>query len=154
MELIKNITQDKYGIRGEIYFKLFDRYIALSSEDNDIAYAEQCATYLNALPETVIITLCEASIRYCSAFLEAVGEPSNHFDSPKQILPLISPSVLIIPNSNGTNMPVIHMELNCDWEEEHGMEWIVRADEVLYVGAFNGENPWGDFSTKRTWNYA
>ena len=39
-------------------------------------------------------------------------------------------------------------------EEEHGMEWIIRGNKVLYVGSFNGEDPMGDFSLKNEWNYA
>jgi hypothetical protein len=61
----------------------------------------------------------------------------------------IFPSLLIVPFSNGLNEPVIHLELNCTWEEEHGMEWIIRGNKVLYVGSFNGEDPMGDFSLKK-----
>lgn len=34
------------------------------------------------------------------------------------------------------------------------MEWVVRGDRVLYVGAFNGEDPWSDYTEEQEWNYA
>lgn len=60
----------------------------------------------------------------------------------------------MVPACEADSEPVLHMEMNCDWEEEHGMEWIVRGDEILYVGQFTGENPMRDFSTKGGWSYA
>lgn len=154
MELIRNVNKGKFCIEGEVYFDLFEKYISLTVEDDETIYAEECAAYLNALPETVILKLCEASIRYCNAFLDAIGEPQKNFEHSRQVLEFIYPSMLIVPTPNITNTPVIHIELNCEWEEEHGMEWIIRENEVLYVGAFNEEDPWDDFSDKQEWNYA
>ena len=154
MGIIKNIVESEFGLEGEIYFELFNKDIALSVEDTDSDYAEECAKYLNELSSEVINQLCEASIRYCNNFLEAIGEPQKKFNTPNDILPLIYPSVLIVPYPEVPNEPVIHLELNCEWEEEHGMEWVVRNNKVLYVGAFNGEDPWSDYSEKQVWNYA
>ena len=37
------------------------------------------------------------------------------------------------------------MTLNCDWEPEHGMEWIIKGDKALYIGPFNGgASPWDE----------
>jgi hypothetical protein len=30
------------------------------------------------------------------------------------------------------------MALDCEWEIEHGMECVIRDDEVLYVSRFGG----------------
>jgi len=156
MEQIRNTYTNKYGCpEGEVWFGLFDVYINFSVEDAaDIKYSESCAHYLNSLSETVIKMLCGASIRYCNNFLNAIGEPTKEFNNYRDILDLIYSSTLLIPNPENDDEPIIHMELNCDWEIEHGMEWVVRNGEVLYVGAFNGVNPWADFSTKESWNYA
>ncbi len=154
MELIKNIEKGEFGIEGEVFFRKFDKYIALSIEDDNIKFAQECAEYLNSLTEDVVETLCEASIRYCNSFLDAIGEPTKSFEKASDVLGLIYPSVLLVPYPENENEPVIHMELNCAWEPEHGMEWVIRGNKVLYVGAFNGEDPWSDFSQKETWNYA
>ena len=154
MKLIKNTESGEFGIEGEVFFRNFDKYIALSIEDDNIVFAQKCAEYLNGLSDQIIKSLCEASIRYCNSFLDAVGEPTKSFENPTDILSLIYPSVLLVPYPENENQPVIHLELNCEWEVEHGMEWVIRDNKVLYVGAFNGENPWDEFSEKETWNYA
>ena len=155
MEVIRNANLTEYGLEGEVFFKCFDKYISLSVEDGeDTEYAEICAKYLNELKDATIIRLCEASIRYCNDFLDAVGEPLKKFEKAIDVLKLISPSVLIVPYPENGNEPVIHLELNCEWEPEHGLEWIVRGDKVLYVGAFNGEHPWDDFCSSDCGNYA
>jgi len=154
VKLIKNTESGEFGIEGEVFFRNFDKYIALSIEDDNIVFAQKCAEYLNELSDEVINSVCAASIRYCNEFLNAVGEPTKSFENPTDILSLIYPSVLLVPYPENENQPVIHLELNCEWEVEHGMEWVIRDNKVLYVGAFNGENPWDDFSEKETWNYA
>jgi hypothetical protein len=156
MDLIKNVITNTYGCpEGEVWFELFDKYINFAVEDAaDIDYAQLCAQYLNSQPESVIKDLCEASIRYCNNFLEAIGEPEKEFENYRDILQLIYPSVLLIPDPENNNEPILHMELNCEWEEEHGMEWVVRNNEVLYVGASNGVYPWGSCDAGEFWNYA
>ena len=119
-----------------------------------MGYIEKCADYLNSLSDEVIDRLCEASIRYCNDFCDMVGEEPKKFENIRDVLKLIQPNGLSIPKPKDENTPVIDLELNCDWEEEHGMQWIIRNNQVLYVGAYNGEDPWGDYTTKKVWNYA
>jgi hypothetical protein len=155
LEFIKNISQGKYGFEGEVFFRLFGQYINFTVDGSaQIDYVERCAVYLNSLPETVIDALCRASIRYCNDFLSTIKESGKYFEKPEDVLSLIYPSVLIVPDPENGDDPVIHLELNCEWEEEHGLEWIIRGNRVLYVGSFNGMNPWKDYSTKDSWNYA
>jgi hypothetical protein len=154
VELIRNTKTGEFGIEGEVFFDLFDKYIALMVEDDSLSYAQKCAAYLNELSKPLMKELCEASIRYCNNFLDAIGEPTKEFEKTEDVLKHIYPSMLIVPFPEDIKDPVIHMELNCSWEEEHGMEWVIRGNKVLYVGAFNGEDPLGDFSPKQRWNFA
>lgn len=153
MKLVE-FEPNEQGFDGTVYFRLFERRIHLILETDDRAFANECAEQLNLLDEPVVDSLCAASIRYCNEFLEAIGEPLEEFSAARDVLRLIHPSALIIPKPNSTGNPVIHLELNCDWEIEHGMEWVVRNGRVLYVGAFNGEDPYGNFDTDVSWNYA
>ncbi|WP_010247710.1 DUF6985 domain-containing protein [Acetivibrio cellulolyticus] len=154
--MLKNVRVGRFGLEGELYFELFKKDISFSTDDEDVTieYIEKCATYLNSITGDVINFLCEASIRYCNDVLNMIGEEPKKFKNTSDVLELIYPSVLIVPMPENGNEPVIHLELNCDWEEEHGMEWIIRDNTVLYVGSFNGEDPWGDYSIKESWNYA
>lgn len=154
--LLRNVSSEGFWpLQGEAFFTLFDRYVAFAVEDaSDIEYVEKCVEYFNALDSGIIDKLCLASIRYCNDFLEMVGEDSRQFNSPRDVLSLVSPGTLIIPNEENSGTPVAHLELNCDWEPEHGMEWIIRDRAVLYVGAFNGSDPWGEYLEKVSYNYA
>lgn len=155
MELIKDIKILKEEIEGKVYFKLFDKYIDFfAAGASDTKYIEICAEYLNSFDEKIIADLCSASIRYCNAILQIYGEKPYEFDNSKDVLRLINPACLVIPDPQNNNEPVIHLELNCSWEEEHGLEWIVRNNSVLYVGPYYGEDPWADFAVKTEWNYA
>ncbi|OPH62188.1 hypothetical protein BC351_00865 [Paenibacillus ferrarius] len=152
---MKNIRNTEYGLVGEMYFSLFDRNIEVSIDDElMIEYANICAEYLNSLNDEVINQFCLAAIRYCNEFLSDIGEDEIGFNKPSDVLTLIKPKSLTVPDPQNGLEPVIDMELDCEWEEEHGMELIIRNDTVLYVGAYYGENPWGDYTNKKSWNYA
>lgn len=56
MELIKNTENGEYGIEGEVFFGLFEKYIMLLVEDDNLDYAYKCAIYLNAIPEWLCCT--------------------------------------------------------------------------------------------------
>ncbi|MBO1583058.1 hypothetical protein [Bacillus sp. XF8] len=153
---IKNLKTNEYSeLEGEAYFELFDQNILVYiDQDADIEYAELCITYLNSLSEELINKLCKASIRYCNEFLDDIGEDIIEFSKLTDVLPHITPNTICIPNPKNNSEPVIDLELNCTWEEEHGMEWIIRSGKVMYVGAFNGINPYGDCDIGKDWNYA
>lgn len=153
---IRNLKTDGYWpLEGEVLLPLFGKFVRFSSDDADgIDYVEQCAAYVNNLDERLIQALCEASIRYCNDFLDVTGQEPMKFDTPRDVLRRVSPNMLIIPDEEIPGTPVFHMELNCEWEIEHGMEWIVRDSRVLYVGAFNGGDPWDEYLEKDSWNFA
>lgn len=154
--VIRNVSSEGFWpLQGEAFIALFDRYVQFAVEDaSGIEYVEKCVLYVNSLDASIIDLLCQASIRYCNDFLEMVGEDPKQFGSSQEVLKLVSPSTLIVPNEKIPGEPVIHMELNCEWEIEHGMEWIIRDKRVLYVGGFNGSDPWCEYLEKKSWNYA
>ena len=155
MELIKNIDRNADHTIAQVWFGLFDCYIDLDADGNDSSwdYARKCAIYLNSLSDNLIDRLCVASINYCNTFLDDTGQDLIRFSDRRDVLKLITPLALIVPEML-RDEPVIHLELNCEWEVEHGMEWIVRGDKVLFVSAFEDKNPWGDFSKPEEYNFA
>lgn len=152
--LIRNITTQG-SLEGEFYFSLFNKYIQFCVERKaGIEYVRSCVEYLNSLDGNVINALCLASIRYRDEFSDMIGEETVAFSNPRDVLSQIIPKILIVPNPENSDEPVAHLELDCEWEEEHGMEWIIRGSSILYVGGYNGQNPWMDYSDKDSWNYA
>lgn len=153
--VIKNLkTNEYFEVEGEAYLELFDQNITVYIEqESDIEYAELCITYLNTLSDGLIDDICNASIRYCNEFLDDIGEDIIEFNKPTDVLPYITPNTICIPKPKNKIEPVIDLELNCEWEEEHGMEWIIRNGVVMYVGPYNGINPYGHCDIGEEWNY-
>ena len=157
IELLKDVLETPDGpfsVEGRVYCRPFDRYVAFAVENSaSMDYVRRCAEHLDTLPEATLAALCEATIRYCNEFRVLVGEAPLGFESPRAVLALVDPNTLLIPDEERAE-PVVHLELNCDWDLEHGLEWIVRGGRVLYVGGFNGGNPWGEYREKASWNFA
>ena len=140
---------------GKVHFNLFNKEIDFVVEDNDsIEYAKKCVKYLNKIEKEIVIKLCNASIRYYNYVLKQLGNTVKFFESPMDVLTQIDPVLLIIPALEDNSDPIIHLELNCDWEAEHGMEWIIREGNILYVGPFSGEDPLEFFTDEIAWNFA
>lgn len=58
--LLRNVKNHDTGLEGEVYFKLFNKYIEFYVNEADLNYVEKCAHYLNSLSDAVIDKLCEA----------------------------------------------------------------------------------------------
>ena len=149
------LDRSNNSFSGKFHSTLFDKPIGVMIyEELDVEFVESCVTLFNGLTDDSINHLCRASELYCNDFLESVGEPEIIFQNPRSVLEIVYPSMLIVPTANSTREPVVQMELNCDWEEEHGMEWVIRENQILYVGAYGGCDPYGDFKAQNDWNYA
>lgn len=154
--MIRNIRKTHFGIEGEMDCKLFNQQIGvMADEEVNEEYISKCADYLNNLPEELIDHLCDASIEYCKEFCEDVGEGIPEINSKRDILKYIQPRSLIIEAPIGEQI-VFHMELDCDWEIEHGLEWTINNGRVLYVGSFESEGGWREeeYYKQLSWNYA
>lgn len=157
--LIRDIELGEFGYEGIMDFPLFDCEIEVHfDEDITAEYAEKCAAYLSTLNEDVIEKLCEFSIGYCEDCREHFDECDISISDgikSREILQYIRPNSLLICTPQSENI-AFHLELNCDWEEEHGMEWTINNGEVLYVGAYSDESPWleKEHFKNASWNYA
>ncbi len=160
--LITNIEKNEFDeneLKGLMHFSLLDTEISVAIRENvSIEYAEKCAQYLVELSDVIIEKLCEFSIRYCENMREYFDEMEVSIAENiqgREILKHIDPNTLIIEVPKSDEI-AFHIELNCDWEEEHGMEWSIRNNQVLYVGSFSDETPWRDkkYFKEASCNYA
>lgn len=156
---IKDFHKGKYANIGIIYFPLFDKEIDINIDfDVSLEYAEKCVDHLEKLKDITIDNFCEGAINYCESrreFFEEFGIEISPDIKGRDILKYIIPQVMIIEKPKHDDVPAFHMSCSCEWEEEHGLEWTVLNDEVLYVGEFSDERPWEDREYFRTasWNY-
>ncbi|MBP1914207.1 hypothetical protein J2Z23_001152 [Lederbergia galactosidilyticus] len=154
--MIENITETEYGMEGTIYCKLFDKQLRVWIADGaDLEYGLFCVEALNLLNDKLIDEICQAAIAYCEDFCDDVGQEPPKIAKTSDILNYIDLTGLIIDKPKDRHKPVIHLEGNCDWEIEHGIEIIIRGRKLLYLSSFNGMGAWDEPETyKDSYNYA
>lgn len=139
--MITEIVKTDYGLEGKVKLTLFNKTInVLMPEDTDLKYADLCAEDFENLDEAVINRLCQYSINYCNDFCNDTGQETYEFKTLRDVLSHISPTSLIITNAKDKAKIAYHLELECSWEVEHGLEWTICDDKILYVGSFDNEN--------------
>jgi len=142
MEILKfqNREKDWWWCHGEMWCDIFDKYVKFNVvEAAEYEDVQKCAEYLNNLPESLVERLCLASIKYCIDFSEYVGNDVPKFDKYKDVLKLISNAGVSIPNQDSEGLPALHLTMNCEWEEEHGMSWAIAEGNIIYVGPYSGD---------------
>lgn len=156
MSIIKDIKRAENFYEGKVFYNLFgiEIDVVIDLESADFEYAEKCARALNNMSEEVIGKLCEYSVLYCEDYCDEIEEEPPTIESERDILHYIHPESLTVDIPQDERI-VIHLALNCDWNEEHGLEWLVKDDEILHVGPFYGEPAYADDSYYcNSWNYA
>ena len=141
--MIVDFTETDDGAEGSVTFPLFNRNIdLLVNGDVPYEYVVACSRALESLSGDLVDKLLLGTARYREAGRKQ-GFTGGDVQEPKDLLPHIEPSCLTVwpPEGNGV---ALSLELDCDWEDEHGMEWLIRDSEVVYVGPFQGESPWDD----------
>ena len=161
--MITNIEKGEYGLEGFTRWELFDEEIEVGIDNGvDIAYAEKCAEALNSLPEETIKAIWEAAKRYCLYFMELCGDDWNSWNKmsfevteetpAEKLRSEIVPSVLIV-NKPKDERVGFHVECNCSWEREHGLEVTILDGKLVYLGAFESCGAWDKFDPDDEWNF-
>lgn len=160
---VNNLTEGLYGVEGTVFSRLFDENINIISRNCSEEYVERCGEWFAELPEELITKLLSATLAYALDYVEQYGldDPDVDWDitenSPvSDILKHIYPVSIHIKAPKDITEddapPAFDMEFSCEWELEHGLEWVVRGEDALYVGSFEGSSPW-DFFGDEDWNY-
>lgn len=152
-QLIERIRKDADGDLGEFTSTLFHR-IQWDKEDKvivggpvkpakvsvriqegvDLAYAEGCAKDFNQLSQKVIDQLCTYTLRHCHSHCDYFGEDRPEIKDTAEMLSYIEPFFMYVTSAEENEGLAYTVELHCDWDQEHGLSWIIRNGEILYVG--------------------
>jgi len=155
MTKIRELEKTEFGMEGVIDCPFSKSEIGVMIGEGDfvekslIDYAEKCVEFFCNMPESLIEKLCEYTIRYCEESRLSWEEVGGKMPVPKgvkgkEIFQYISPTMLIIEEPTDWNMIGFHVEMECDWEEEHGLEWTVKDGKVRYVGPFDDMTAWDE----------
>lgn len=147
--MLRNLRETEYGLEGEFDFSLFgtETNVFIDMEEPLLDYVNKCIENLNSLSDEIIDKLCEYTIRYCEDYREYFEDEG--IDIPKgikgrEILKYVKPVCLGIEEPDDEDIIGYSIELNVAWEEEHGMEWVIRDNKIMYVSSFNNMGAWCD----------
>lgn len=144
------ITVYNDDVAAKVQCKLFNCEIDLLVKAGNTEYAEKCLDYFNNLPDEIIDKLKFYSLRYCEDFRQffdndAPEVPKNV--SEESIFNYVKPRIMVVQEPKNAEKLAFGVELRCEWEREHGMEWVFNDGELLYVGDYVGLSPW--YSSER-----
>ncbi len=156
--IIRDIKEYKGYFVGKMNSTLFDVDIDVMMKINDYAYAERCAEYFNNMSNELIDELKLYTLRYCEDFRQFFDEQSPDVPAgvtERDIFNYVSPRVVLIEAPKNSDEIGFSVEFGCQWEREHGMEWVIRGGKVLYVGDFSNIGTWRDYNVylKHCMNY-
>lgn len=152
MPVIKNLKENEFGeMEGEVYFNAINQNIVIRfDKEVPIDYVEKQAEYLQSLSKNVIYKMCY----YADLFRkeEMKNYPNKDYppnidqiDNPLQILDYISITDLQVEmyaDESAKEICVLNLSGSCDWDEENGIQWLIKEDEVVYAGAYNDLGIW------------
>lgn len=161
--MITNIHEGEYETEGNVRWELFDKELeVMIDNDTDIEYAEKCAEALNSLSEDTVKAICEAAKRYCLHFKDICGDEWDEWNEmsfkitkntpAEQLKSEIYPTVLIVDKPEDERIG-FHIECNCSWEPEHGLEITILDGKLVYLGAFESRRAWSRFDPEEEWNF-
>ncbi len=153
MKQIKNIKeQDEYFLSGTIYAPMFGKEIdVLIEKEADSEYAEQCAEAFIGLSDAEVNHICKRICDYHSymleewneEFVQEINEKVPADVSGRDILNYIEKPTLYVMMPQGENVGY-SVAGYCEWEPEHGIEFIMKDNILLYVGQQECLGAWAD----------
>ena len=110
---------------------------------NQIDYAKKCLSYFESMPKQVELRLRKYLFRYFRDYLQYIEEETEEWKNitEENIFEHIQITTLIVSSECRTNIIEFHIEGNCDWEKEHGLEITISDEKILYVGPFENYGP-------------
>lgn len=165
MSVIKNLKENEFGeMEGEVYFNAIKQDITIYFEKEvPMDYVEKQVAYLQSLDEKVIRQLCYYSDLFRKEEMEEYPDKdySEGMDQIDDLLDLFdymcitALTIEMYKDESVKEMRVLNLSGGCDWDEENGIQWLIKEDEVVYVGAYDGLSIWySPYEQNDLFNYA
>ncbi len=125
---------------------------------------DKCLGYLEKVDERLILQICKYAENYLNDILinTSIGElyydeeePFPH-DDLLGMLQYFSFEILYIdepPQSMNASFEVLNLYGGCDWQEDEGIQCLVKKGEVIFLGGYNNFSVWKDYSKDYIGNY-
>lgn len=165
MSGIKDLKENEFGqMEGEVYFNAINQNITvLFEKEVPMDYVGKQVEYLQALDEKVVQKMCYFADLFRKEEMENYPnkdypEGMDKINNPLELLDYFAITYLNIemyPNESVKEVRVLNLSGSCDWDEENGIQWLIKEDEVVYTGAYDDVSIWCSYYEKNTlFNYA
>lgn len=147
--ILTHIQRHEGDWEAQFYSSLFQQHMTVYVLDleTSINKVEQTIQQFNNLRPDLLARLYQFSWDYCKCFCDYVGDQDcPDIQQPSEILQYIQPMALHVETHPDRTDIIIRVELNCDWEVEHGLEWLIRDQQILYVGSCEMPDAWQEIS--------
>lgn len=120
-------------------------------------YAARCVQWLAETDESLIREICQYALYYLQDTLESTSigelldEEIQHIQDPLDILRYMAfGSLAIDPPSDeeSADIPVLNLGGGCDWQEDEGLQCLVKNGHVVYLGGWDDLDIWRSASLK------
>lgn len=152
MKYLKNLKENEFNeVVGEVYFSILGKYIEIEiEEDVPQDYIEQQVQYLNSIDEKILREICINSIKFCKEEMKDYPEKEyarGLYDtiSEKNIMNFMDIRKLRIDmyeDEDDKQSRVLNLSGSCEWDKENGIQWLIKNDEIIYVGRWEDLNIW------------
>lgn len=164
---LHNSFINEFGqVEGAAFFPYFNKDITVICRKGvSPEYAEKCLAYLEEVDDALMLQICKYAEMYLKDMLENTsigdledGEEAFPYDGLLDLLKYISFEILYIeepPESikGASEIKALNLTGGCDWQEDEGLQCLVRDGEVVYMGYFDDLSVWGDYSQMYIGNY-
>lgn len=152
MELIKEVFENEFGqMEGKVYFDYIKKYITLFfDKEVPMPYVIKTVNYLNNINENVVVDLCRYSKKICEIKMKNYPDAEypdglSEVKDPLEIFNYMQINHLKVDmyiDESDQNIPVLNLGGSCDWDEDNGIQWLIKEDKVVYVGVWDDLDIW------------
>ena len=118
-------------------------FLLMCETEDQLPYAKKCLAFLDDLPADLEKRLAKYLWRYYKDYeddyLIEFGEDAALTED--QIFEHVEIGSLIVGNDCRQDRIEFHLDGNCDWEPEHGLEITISDGAILYVGPYEDYEP-------------
>lgn len=149
-EVLIGAEENAFGqMCGFAPFPYFQRNIEVScGEGVTPEYAAKSLQWLAEVDDALMREICQYALYYLQDTLEATSigdlldEDIQHIREPLEILRYMEFGTLDIDAPEDPDLPVLNLGGGCDWQEDEGLQCLIREGHVIYLGSWNGLDIW------------
>lgn len=151
-DILINAGIDESGrVTGYAEFPYFHKQIEVTCDEGVTAeYVAQSIRWLAEVDEALVREICQYALYYLQDELESTskgelqGQDIQHIQEPLEVLLYMEFDSLDIKIPKEPEIPVLNLSGGCDWQEDEGLQCLIKNGRVVCMGSWNDEDVWDE----------